>query len=217
METSETQEPSLRHPNTIESAVSDIEVAKLQEQLERAQKQLEEMPERTSAMQNMIGRLNDTVLQLKNDMSQERQEKSKILADLDQTQKIALEAKSLIELVKTKDSHASWKERVEAELKFTGGYCTDVALHISRELESVVRDMHSAYAAPDQWETPTFRQRLKMLKENNILTHTELNRIYEAWLIRNKLAHENKTRATAAQGYLMVAALEILLSKNTQS
>lgn len=191
-----------------ESSASEIEA--LQKALLDTRKQLEGIPDRTAGMSDMISRLTATVNQLKADMQNEQLEKSQLKADLENTRILATQATAMMTLVEQKEHGATWRERLDAELKLTGGYCTDVALRIGRELETSVKELYFSLTSHPQSQVPFLAEMMKRLTSDGHISKSNANIVFKAWRIRNALAHEARTKATAKEGEIMIEALAII-------
>ena len=200
-------------PGSPKKEASTSEIEALQKALLDTRKQLEGIPDRTAGMSDMISRLTATVNQLKADMQNEQLEKSQLKADLENTRILATQATAMMTLVEQKEHGATWRERVMAELKLSGGYCTDVALRMGRELEATVRKFYYAETKSVSEPAPAFKEMLRSLSSAGRLTRDEDNVLYKAWRIRCKLAHESSTKAGEKQGTILITALEILESR----
>jgi len=197
-------------PEPPKKEASASEIAALQEALVETRRQLEGIPDRTAGMSDMIARLTATVNQLKSDMQNEQLEKSQLRADLENTRALATQATAMMTLVEQKEHGATWSERMTAELKLTGGYCTDVALRIGRELETSVKELYLSLTSHPQSQVPFLAEMMKRLTSDGHISKSNANIVFNAWRIRNALAHEARTKATAKEGEIMIEALAII-------
>jgi TolA-binding protein len=198
------------------SAISQDEMFILRRELANSQKLLEENKQRTPQMENMISRLAKTVEQLNSDIQNEKIEKMQLQSDIATTRQLAAQATEMMNLVREKEHGADWRVRLDAELRLTGGGCTDISLQMGREIEATVKRMFVNNLKPPHGRTPFFAEMTKALQESKYLSFGEAEFVFKAWRIRNTLAHESKVRANQKQGELLLQALDILETRERE-
>jgi|GEM_PF-5708832 len=180
----------------------------LEAALHRAQQQIQEIPKRSTEMEDMIRRLKETVDGLRSEVHSEKQTKLKM--DTETLQKLNLvdRAQKLIDLNEMREKGATWEIRLAAEIEYSGGFCTESAWKLCREIEDAIRKRVMAINPGVPESELTFRQKVRMLGDYYKLDRSHVTLLNNAWNFRNRLYHEPGTQAILVDGQNLAKALK---------